>query len=198
MRTYGVITLTQGIEEKEINIEHVNSDGKSAQASLRIDSDDDALKATIQVTQQPGIDERHFLQQLMSENLLHARHVETERLTFVSLLLVGIGYSLSTFSPEKPVRTLVIGVLLCLMNLVCSFLLKRWNDIHKAHMSIAEDLVKKLSPDDDPGKNSYYIFDFKLTKSKGYLRTGTLFWCFNILIYALIIVLTVANCTGLF
>jgi hypothetical protein len=146
-----------------------------------------------------------FLTENMTQNLEHARHIETERLTFVSFQLMGFGLLLSDIGSvfDKPgLASILIGVLLGI-NVICTLLLNRWADVFKNHISIAEKIsiyLKKYEGlDTDFGAtNSLYLFsnsknldNDKARTFKLYIPTAKLFLWFNCLMYVLLIGLAI-------
>ena len=117
-----------------------------------------------------------FLIECMKENLQHARHVENERLTFISLLLVSVGMILEFASSMGSVYLKVfLCIVLFLLNFICTRLLIRWNAIFGGHSEIAQKIAMELRewysqtpPQHVPGAaslgaaNSLYLFDNKL------------------------------------
>jgi hypothetical protein len=86
-----------------------------------------------------------FLVECMSQNLEHARHVENERMTFISLLLVSIGMILefSTNIDDPGMKLLMCAILLA-MNFICTQLLDRWGEVFSGHAKIAEKIMREL------------------------------------------------------
>ena len=102
-------------------------------------------KTQAQQSQQVQTEKQRFLFECMKENLVHARHVENERLTFISLLLVSTGMILN-FSANigNPLIKLLMGVALLLFNVICTKLLGRWNAVFEGHRKIAEKIMNEL------------------------------------------------------
>ncbi len=106
---------------------------------------------------------QEFLIECMKENLGHARHVENERLTFISLLLVGIGMILEFASNLENIG---MKILLCLilfaLNYICTRLLQRWNDIFIGHTVTAQKIMSELDQcyKDSPPLNIPSLGDF--------------------------------------
>jgi hypothetical protein len=105
-----------------------------------------------------------FLTDMMNQNIDHARHVETERLTFVSFQLMGFGLLLSDIGSiyAKPLLASILITALFGINIICTFLLQRWADIFKRHMKTAQKIKNEiqdiLSIEGAP-KNHFFIFE---------------------------------------
>jgi len=124
------------------------------------------------------LEEQRFLIECMKENLAHARHVENERLTFISLLLVSMGMILS-FSVDIGIFSIKIslGVVLLLLNLLCTVLLRRWSAVFHGHSETAKKIMRELESAYSAGRrpcippvgklgaeNSLYYFNNRLGK----------------------------------
>jgi hypothetical protein len=112
-----------------------------------------------------------FLLECMKENLNHARHVENERITFVSIQLVSVGMLMEMASKmELPAARLVLYGALLVLNFICSRLLTRWNSVFSAHSGIAKKIMRELedyyaeAEDGVPprGENDLYLFNNRL------------------------------------
>ena len=157
-------------------------------------------------------EKRLFLIECLKENLEHARHVENERLTFVSLLLVGVGLILE-FAATITCAPLKIGlyVVLILINIICTCLLRRWEAIFEGHRAIAKELTSEIqkwlskTPSSQytgaKSEGTLYLFDTKLayrilkqkkkedkSNKSCHIHTSTYFYFFNALIYVIILV----------
>ena len=86
-------------------------------------------------------DNAHLIE-MIKENLNQARHVENERITFVSFLSALIGAALAVVSEMS---NLVFSVLLLVAmigaELLCITLTKRWNKVFQAHWDTAARLA---------------------------------------------------------
>ena len=89
-------------------------------------------------------EEQEFLTGCMMANIEHARHIENERMTFISLLLVSIGMILEGSASMTPLLRSVMAGILLLMNVVCTCLLRRWDLVYTRHMNLAELMLGEL------------------------------------------------------
>jgi len=143
---------------------------------------------------------------MFSENLEHARHVENERITFISFYSAFVGVVIA-FIPELENLILKLTLLTVVLfgQLLCRALVKRWNEVFKGHLQKAEKMAYLLQhlpqkeyflpeeldvkiPDEYDGTNRLYYFKNDLGK-KRYLRTAQLFDIFNVGLILLIIVM---------
>ncbi len=172
----------------------------------------EAERRSVYYEERIDYEELKFFFDCAKENLSHARHVENERLTFVSLFLVSMGmileYLLSLLENEPGVA-LVLTIALLLFDVICTLLLIRWNNVFQGHMALAQKYMREVEarcpaltqanaaqPDAFIGKNSMYYFAnleyLKLTgKRKGkkpfYVSTASMFFMFNILTYFIVV-----------
>lgn len=99
------------------------------------------------------------------QNLEHIRHVENERLTFVSLFLVAVAMLLEFSVGASRPTAILLGCLVVLLHLVCIFLLLRWRGVINAHRAVIERLCtqhpapKGLSACDP---NALYLHSYKI------------------------------------
>lgn len=144
-----------------------------------------------------------ILLEAFKENLAHARHVENERMTFVSIFLVSMGMLLE-FSATSGLgrgQKLTLAALLLLLNLICTMLLIRWNSVYKGHTDIAKKMMAELDAELDEGAfdaNRLYFSDnqAEVNRRRGkpkdhkgfYVKTATYFYLFNAITYAVIFV----------
>jgi hypothetical protein len=146
-----------------------------------------------------------FLTESMVQNLEHARHIETERLTFVSFQLMGFGLLLSDIGSvfDKPGLASILIAVLMGLNVICTFLLNRWADVFKNHMKIAEKIsiylrqIEGLENDFNVTNslflynNSKHLDSDKTRIFRLYVPTAKLFLWFNALMYLLLIGLAI-------
>jgi|GEM_PF-1741256 F0F1-type ATP synthase assembly protein I len=143
-------------------------------------------------------EDRAFLISCFGENLAHARHIETERITFFSLYLVGVGMLLGKVldTAVNPVIGLLLSVLLLIMSAVCVTLLRRWNQVFESHRRTARALCDRLRSGSGDS-NDYFYFDNRASLSarrqKYYLHTSTLFLIFALSISAVEVFAFVLN-----
>jgi len=129
-----------------------------------------------------------FLVTCMEQNMEHARHVENERITFLSLYLVGVGLLLaiifdivfSALTQHLPIA-LFMAITLLALNFVSIRLLKRWNKVFKGHNDTAKRLcaiidnsfdkidsksLYEIHKNNVSNENFYYYFNNRLTKKQ--------------------------------
>lgn len=112
------------------------------------------------------------LLECMKENLNHARHVENERLTLISIYTVIATTFLvyvfeSGLGGAKKSTLLILGFLLAL-GVLCMIVTKKWNIVFDAHRQCAADCYMKIMNTDvvvydlsmPPKKIPYYAFYF--------------------------------------
>ena len=162
--------------------------------------------------QQSEFEDRDMLLECFHENLTQARHVENERMMFVTLFTALVGGAFGMLSNiESAATNLIVLLILLMLNVVCLMMTERWSDVFDAHMLTAQRLYLRLcaAPGDDltqagalceqrilhhPDINKLYIFNqSKYQKEqKGrrwlpYIRTRTWFRLFNVLLMALLL-----------
>lgn len=149
------------------------------------------------------------LMALVAENLNQARHVENERMMFVTLFtaLIGVLLSIVLSMGNSLVSTIVI-LLMGLLNYTAVTLVNRWNHVFKAHwnkaMAIAVYLTEKAADPDavcehtvteenaeefmarHPGHNTYFWFNNNTAHKNRYVSTNKLFLRFHYVIYILL------------
>lgn len=137
----------------------------------------------------PNVDFEIDPMEMYKENLAHARHIENERMTFLSLFLVGLATIIDFTPSSKPWLSLCLGVVLLGLAVIATLLLARWSQVYDEHMQIAKKLMRQMNPG---GRiNDYYLLDNKALQTQlkpGYTRTTKYFSYFNALIYLIIIV----------
>lgn len=129
-----------------------------------------------------------FLSTCMEQNMEHARHVENERITFLSLYLVGVGLLLaiifdivfSTMTQHLPIA-LFMAIALLALNFISIRLLKRWNNVFKGHNDTAKRLCSiidssfekidaqslyEIHKNNVSNENFYYYFNNRLAKKQ--------------------------------
>ncbi len=148
-----------------------------------------------------------FLLDMMKENLSQARHVENERMMFVTLFAALVGVVLAiVIELDSQLLSVVTLVMLMLLNIVSLILTHRWNVVFSHHWMLAQriscflleyDSTKENNRKYDdmdaaflqsyPYKNRYFFFDNKLGgRGRFYIRTAWLFTGFNICIFILL------------
>ena len=137
--------------------------------------------------------EPEFLIECMKENLNQARHVENERILFVTLFTALAGGSLAIISSMdiEPIIKPIVILILIVLNVMCLHLTIRWNDVFSAHWGKAKEVYELILsqhytkcqlPD-----NKYFYFDNK--KHTRYIHTATMFIMVNcILLFLLVFV----------
>ena len=143
----------------------------------------------------------NFVLTCLNENLIHARHVENERMMFNSLFSALAGGALAFISQvgSKPVITVMIGILM-MMNIICYIFTKRWNKVFKTHYALAQKIYLMFLREDtaDAGepptqeeqdKNPLYFFSNQQTKKPHslYISTGQYFIIYNVLMFVLLL-----------
>ncbi len=134
-----------------------------------------------------------FLWELLKENLNHARHVENERITFVTLFTALVGGSFAILSTADPIsnhywRVLIIATLLPLLflNILSLALTRRWNHTYDKHMDRARQIYKQLAhmdktvKDTDSRLDEFYPLCFN--DQRGRIHTTSYFTIFLIFI----------------
>ena len=148
--------------------------------------------------------ENTFLIECMKENLNQARHVENERMLFVTLFAALAGGALAIISSMDiaPIIKQVIILLLILLNAMCLRLTIRWNDVFSAHWVKAEEIylliLSQHYTDCQIPQNKYYHFDNIKYEKKGvmiYIHTGTMFKMVNYILLLLLIAVFVYSLT---
>ncbi|MCL1976441.1 MAG: hypothetical protein FWG61_09820 [Firmicutes bacterium] len=108
-----------------------------------------------------------FLMELFKENLNHMRHVESERILFVSLFLAFLGFVLATITQcgNSGVCKFIITIS-AIINLLCIGLICRWNKVFQEHRKITKAICKEiLNNNHTKNIQKYYLLDFN-TKLK--------------------------------
>lgn len=94
-----------------------------------------------QISDLEGIDEKQaaFIMNFINQNLMHARHVENERLTFNSIYMAMIGGILAfSFSIDIPLLSIFLIVTLLVLGRIAVALTQRWDFVFDAHINAAE------------------------------------------------------------
>ena len=148
---------------------------------------------------------KDFLISCMSENLNQARHVENERMMFVTILTALIGGVIAVLSQVTD-TVIAVTLLLALISLdiICIILVKRWNKTFSEHLRVAREIyLQMLYPqfselqikcfNNIDAINKFYYFDNKLNTKyqKVYVRTNMLFDLYNYFTLALLISLLI-------
>lgn len=119
-----------------------------------------------------------YLTECFKENLNHARHIENERYSFLSLFLVSAGLFLGFIVSDEtnPWMSLFLSIALLVCSWIMSRLFRRWNEVYEGHMAVAKRLAWIIdhngqAPESDPLRSSdwedrtghhinfYYYFD---------------------------------------
>jgi len=133
--------------------------------------------------------ESDLAKECLRENLVHARHIEIERVTFVALFSVMAGGALAAVPQMNGIDAyikIIIVVTLMLLNIVCMLLVRRWNEVFSVHMAAAEKNLKLLCTHAETKicGDDFFIFNFK---KKKFWRTRRLFFAYNLLLFALLL-----------
>ena len=157
----------------------------------------------------------NFLMICLQQNMIHARHVESERLTFISLFLASLGMIINAVSRFDNLVAIFMCVILIFVNVICTMLLKRWNEIFVGHYNAAKSIIKTMDiylynakpQSESYDINNFYFFDnpgFKAQeafnaqstpaaakaaaeKAKArYVRTSFMFRAVNIMTYLIV------------
>ena len=134
-----------------------------------------------------------FLWELLKENLNHARHVENERITFVTLFTALVGGFFAILSTADPIshhywRILIIATLLPLLflNILSLALTRRWNHTYDKHMDRARQIYKQLARMDKTVKDTDSRLDefypLRFNDQQGRIHTTSYFTIFLIFI----------------
>ena len=149
------------------------------------------------------------LMALVTENLNQARHVENERMMFVTLFTALIGVLLSiVLSMGSSLVSSIVILLMALLNHTAVTLVNRWNHVFKAHWTkamalsvyltekaedpaaVCEYAVTEADADDfcdrHPGHNRYFWFNNNTAHKSRYVSTNKLFLRFHYVIYILL------------
>lgn len=126
-----------------------------------------------------------FTTQMMNDNFAHARHVESERMTLMSIFIAIISASLALLSKITPgVLSLVILAILICFSFVVRTLIRRWNSLFTTHWSKARELYGKLREaicEEDAAAveaniNRYFCFNNSANSDvRRYIHTSSLF-----------------------
>ncbi|MBQ8975597.1 MAG: hypothetical protein IJ072_07765 [Oscillospiraceae bacterium] len=147
-----------------------------------------------------------FLVACMQENLEHARHVENERLTFMSIYMAVVAGALAFVNEQPHIIRIGLTLLLIAVGIITLVLTKRWKDVFNELMNnaricynIAFNTLFNVTKEDfdelgtgwDTArfKNSLYSFDFKRkTMILGKrVKTDKVIFAFNLTILLLLI-----------
>lgn len=107
-----------------------------------------------QIVDLEGMDEKQaaFIMNFVNQNLMHARHVENERLTFNSIYMAMIGGILAfSFSIDIPLLSIFLIVTLLVLGRIAVALTQRWDCVFDAHINAAERGYKII--------RKYYLID---------------------------------------
>ena len=159
-----------------------------------------------------NINNQAMLLECFHENLNHARHVENERMMFITLFSALVGGAFGMLSNiESPIVNITVLIMLLMLNTVCMAMTERWGDVFEAHMLTAKRLYLLLSGFSDQELtqnglpcqakishhsylNQLYVFDqAKYEQEQGiyhrfpYIRTRIWFRFFNLVIMTLLV-----------
>lgn len=145
-----------------------------------------------------------FFMTCLSENLAHARHVEMERLTFMSIYMAVVAGALAfVYGIGNGVIRIGMTALLIVIGVITLLLTKRWRDAFNEYKEEARTCyhlwfgglfpaeVQGRSPDSGEKLPHYlYAFDVKRPSMVGgfRIRTDRVIRAFNLVILALLIV----------
>lgn len=132
-------------------------------------------------------DQINIINSIIEQNLLHARHAETQRLMFNSLYMVIIGAGL-TFIFEKDHSEFVsIGLIIFLMLLgaVNNLLTQRWNNVFDRHYEEAEKGYDNLQKKCFSNLSCYVEYPFKVPSI---FSAKQLFFIYQILIQFVLLI----------
>ena len=88
---------------------------------------------------------QEMLLEYFHENLNHARHVENERMMFITLFTALVGGALGMVAEIDSILTsLVILCILFMLSIVCTVMTERWGNVFDAHMLMAQHLYLLL------------------------------------------------------
>lgn len=102
-----------------------------------------------QILETKDMDEKQaaFVMNFINQNLMHARHVENERLTFNSIYMAMIGGILAfSFSIDIPLLSIFLIITLLVLGRIAVALTQRWDYVFDAHINAAErgyKIIKK-------------------------------------------------------
>jgi hypothetical protein len=158
---------------------------------------------------------------MLKENIAQKRHIEIERLTFLSLEFIGV-CTLVAANLINNSYNIIICIVLFLLNIVCSCLLARWAAVYRRRdklaekiesdlrkivfngesCSIAEKYKSKIVKDKEEGAVLYCTaHNNKLNEQIPFIKkiwgdstTARLFGGFNALVYFIIIVQIIKIC----
>lgn len=94
-----------------------------------------------QILEIKDIDEKQvaFIMNFINQNLMHARHVENERLTFNSIYMAMIGGILAfSFSIDIPLLSIFLIITLLVLGRIAVALTQRWDYVFDTHINAAE------------------------------------------------------------
>lgn len=94
-----------------------------------------------QILEIKDMDEKQaaFVMNFINQNLMHARHVENERLTFNSIYMAMIGGILAfSFSIDIPLLSIFLIITLLVLGRIAVALTQRWDYVFDAHINAAE------------------------------------------------------------
>ena len=153
---------------------------------------------------------QEMLLEYFHENLNHARHVENERMMFITLFTALVGGALGMVAEIDSILTsLVILCILFMLSIVCTVMTERWGNVFDAHMLMAQHLYLLLCgvPESSlmqdgmlrdrisnhPFINRFYIFNQSLYEEKNgikrrfpYIHTCIWFLLFNVTLLSLL------------
>lgn len=141
-------------------------------------------------------DQINIINSIIEQNLLHARHAETQRLLFNSLYMVIIGSGLTFVFDKDHNECISIVLIIFLMGLgtVTSLLTQRWNNVFDRHYEEAKKGYGNLQKKYFNNLNCYVEYPFKVPSI---FSAKQLFFIYQILIqFVLLICLVHFACKG--
>lgn len=138
---------------------------------------------------QSSEEERRFSWEICKENLAHARHVENERLTFITLFTALVGGAFAFLAGVDRGRAsgcLIAEAILwirVLLNIICMWQTSRWNQVFDQHKERAKAAFRQCAGlprfCTDEQMNDRYWFE----TNKHRIHTKQLFQAFNLLLF---------------
>lgn len=104
---------------------------------------------------------------LVCENLRHAEHVESERITFISIftaLVAGMLYVATTVMSDFIILSITLTLVIIALNIVCMLLVRKWTNVFHAHTTVARHTVSELigvHTSDETALNQVFVFEPK-------------------------------------
>ncbi len=141
-------------------------------------------------------DQINIINSIIEQNLLHARHAETQRLMFNSLYMVIISAGLAFIFEKNSNECMSMVLIVFLMGLgtVTGLLTTRWNNVFDCHYEEAKKGYVNLQKKYFNNLNCYVEYPFKVPSI---FSAKQLFFIYRILIqFVLLICLVNFACKG--